>query len=171
MFVSDPVLDGLLRGLVLGWVGLLWVVFVARVNGLSTFSKMTPFDFVATVATGSLLAQAAGAEDLPNFLQGLAAVAGIIALQRLLGEARSRWGWAQALLENQPVVVMRDGEVDEEALGKTVMTLGDVRAKLREANALDVEQVRALVLESTGDVAVLHGDDVDETLLEGVNKP
>ena len=37
------------------------------------------------------------------------------------------------------------------------------------ANALDIKEVRAVVLESTGDISVLHGKDVSPELLEGVS--
>ena len=35
---------------------------------------------------------------------------------------------------------------------------------------LDYGQVRAVVLETTGDVSVLHGDHLDETLIENVKR-
>ena len=58
MFFDSVPLDILARALLLSAIALVWVIFVVRVIGLRTFSKMTAFDFVATVATGSLLAGA-----------------------------------------------------------------------------------------------------------------
>jgi uncharacterized membrane protein YcaP (DUF421 family) len=53
------------------------------------------------------------------------------------------------------------------------MTRSELRAKLREANVLEWSQIRAVVLETTGDVSVLHGDEggtpLDPSLLEGVD--
>ena len=47
-------------------------------------------------------------------------------------------------------------------------------AKLREANVIDYNQVRAVVLESTGDISVLHTADdnksLNQDLLEGVRR-
>lgn len=42
--------------------------------------------------------------------------------------------------------------------------------KLREANVLDLSQVRAVILETTGDVSVLHGDVCSEKLLQGTKR-
>ena len=50
------------------------------------------------------------------------------------------------------------------------MARSDLVAKLREANVLDLKQVRAVVLETTGDVSVLHGDVLDEILVENVKR-
>ena len=58
---ASPDIDILARGLILGPLGLFWMVMTARVIGLRTFSKMTVFDFITTVAVGSLLANVATA--------------------------------------------------------------------------------------------------------------
>lgn len=56
---------------------------------------------------------------------------------------------------------------------QSLANLGSM-AKLREANVLDLSQVRAVVFESTGDIAVLHTTDSDQELkdwlLEGVGR-
>jgi uncharacterized membrane protein YcaP (DUF421 family) len=71
-------------------------------------------------------------------------------------------------MQNAPVFLMRDGQFCEDALDTTRVAKSDVIAKLREANALDLDKVHAVVLETTGDVSVLHGDRLDERLIENV---
>ena len=56
MFGLSDYPDAIIRGVALGLIALVWVILVVRVIGLRTFSKMTAFDFVITLATGSLLA-------------------------------------------------------------------------------------------------------------------
>ena len=68
----------LVRGVVLAAGALFWVLVLVRIVGLRSFSKMTAFDFVATVAIGSLLASAA------------AATAGTAERSRLLARLTSR---------------------------------------------------------------------------------
>jgi len=54
------------------------------------------------------------------------------------------------------------------------MTEDDLYAKLREANVTRWDQVRAVVMESTGDVSVLHADPeappLEAGLLHGVRQ-
>ncbi len=71
-------------------------------------------------------------------------------------------------VQNEPVFLMRDGRFCDAAMEATRTAKSDVLAKLREANALQMSKVRAVVLETTGDVSVLHGDAVDAGLFEGV---
>lgn len=140
-----------------------------RVNGLTTLSKMTNFDFVTTVAFGSLLAGAGQASDWTAFLQTLAAMLGLILAQAATSILRRRSDVAAGVIGNQPCIIMRDGEFDEAALKANDVRREDMIAKLREANVLQMSEVRAAILETTGDVSVLHGSaSIDEVLLEDV---
>ncbi len=169
MFVSDPSLDVLLRGFVLTTAGLLWVIFLVRLNGLRSFSKMTNFDFVMTVACGSLLASAGQVTEWSGYLQIVTAIATLFVAQYLIASLRRRFDGVQSLLQNKPVLLMRDGEIFGNALAQTRVARDDLIAKLREANALHLGEVRAVVLETTGDISVLHGDRLDTRLLAGVS--
>lgn len=171
MFVSDPTFDLVLRGLLLAAIALLWVVLLIRLVGLRSLSKMTPFDFVMTVATGSLLAGAAQAIDWSGFAQALIATASLFFVQFAAARIRKASDAVENVMQNEPVVLFRRGVFDEQALKETRVAKSDIYAKLREANALDLSQVHAVVLESTGDVSVLHGGKPpDDKILQGVRQ-
>lgn len=168
MFGLTPYADAILRGLVLGTVALLLIIVLVRGIGLRSFSKMTAFDFVITIATGSLLATAATATEWSGFLQTLVAIAALMGVQVALALVRRASDAAGQAMENAPLLLMRDGAFIEAALAESRVKRADVYAKLREANALDLASVRAVVLETTGDISVLAGDTVDAALLDGV---
>ncbi|MEE4287948.1 MAG: YetF domain-containing protein [Erythrobacter sp.] len=169
-FDQAPELDLLARTLVLGPLCLVIVVVATRVIGLRSFSKMTAFDFVSTVAVGSLLANAATASAWDNFFQASGAVLAVLGFQAVLSATRRDSEAFSRLAENAPVLLVRKGRWDEDALRRTRVTASDVRAKLREANAFDMDKVHAVVLETTGDISVLHGDgSVDEEVMKGVS--
>ncbi|APE44356.1 DUF421 domain-containing protein [Sulfitobacter alexandrii] len=168
MFTDITALDVLLRGTVLALIGLAWVVICVRVIGLRAFSKMTSFDFVTTVAIGSLLAGSVQATDWSGLSQALIAIAALLGIQYAVSRLRSRRNDFEGVIGNRPALLMRDGQFLEDALTRTRTTRSDVIGKLREANVLHLGEVRAVVLESTGDISVLHGKELDEVLLEGV---
>ena len=170
MLFDDTLLAAILRGALLAAVGLFWVILLVRLVGLRSFSKMTSVDFVMTVATGSLLAGAAQATTAAALAQALAAMAGLFALQCAIARLRRDAPALGAVLENEPLLLMRDGAFLDAALSRARVTRADLRAKLREANAGDLSQVRAVVLETTGDISVLHGTAVDEGVLDGVRE-
>lgn len=147
------------------------MVVLTRAAGLRSFSKLSSFDFAVTVAIGSVLATTIVAAD-PPLLQAAAALAALYGIQIAAAVLRRRWRAFAGAIDNAPVLVVRDGRLIEENLAAARMTVADLRAKLREANVLRMDEVRAVVVESTGDVSVLHGDpdgpSVAPELLEGV---
>ena len=143
------------------------MVFFVRLAGLRAFSKMSSYDFAVTVAFGSVLA-ATVVNPGVTLWQGIAGMAALFAVQWLIGLARSRSDAVEHVADNTPVVLMRDGKVIMANLTATRVTMSDLRAKLREANVLSFDEVRAVVLETTGDVSVLHGDHLDDALLNDV---
>ncbi len=158
------------RGLLLTAAAVLWTVLLVRIVGLRAFSKMTSFDFVTTIATGSLIAQAGTRSDWISFFQALAAIAGVFLIQYALAMARLRSDKVRRLLKNRPVLLMEDGEFLEEAMSASRVSRSSVIEKLRAANVLDFSKVRAVVLETTGNISVLHGDEFDRGLIEGVER-
>ncbi len=67
-------------------------------------------------------------------------------------------------------MLMENGEILEDALAECRVAKDDLFAKLREANVLRMADVRAAILETTGDVSVLHGDRISDDVLRGVTK-
>ncbi|WP_255328519.1 DUF421 domain-containing protein [Paracoccus albicereus] len=162
-------MDVVVRGIVLGAVSLTTIIVLVRIVGLRTFSKMTAFDFVITLATGSLLATSAVSTSWPDFLQALVAISALIGLQVGLALYRKSIGGIRSPLENEPVILVRDGVFQDHAMARTRVSRDDVMAKLRGANVLAMQDVRAVVLETTGDISVLSGDRLEAEILRGVN--
>ncbi len=170
MFFDGAILDAVTKGTLLSALGLGWIILLVRVVGLRSFSKMTNFDFVMTIAMGSLLAGASQSSDWPGLLQTIAAMASLFAVQYVVARLRKRFDAFDTLVQNTPILLMRDGVMLDDALRATRVSKEDLIAKLREANVLELSAVRAAVLETTGDVSVLHGDRVEKFMFEGVTR-
>lgn len=168
MINSGTIFDPIYNGLALVSIAFIWVIILVRIVGLRALSKMTSFDFVATIAVGSLLATASQSANIDSYLQSLAAIGGVFLLQVVLAVSRKQFTTLQMLIENTPVLLMRDGQIIEEALKSTRVAKGDLLAKLRESNVLRFSDVRAAVLETTGDVSIIHGNSLEESILDGV---
>lgn len=147
------------------------VIALVRAVGLRSFSKMTSVDFAMTVAVGSIMASTILTPD-PPLLQAAVALASLFGIQFSLTLLRKHMNWAEKVFDNEPVVLMTANRILWDNLRKTRVTEHDLWAKLREANVLDPSEVRAVVLETTGDISVLHGEpdgvDLNPCLLRGV---
>jgi uncharacterized membrane protein YcaP (DUF421 family) len=150
-------------------IGIYLAVIVAtRLSGLRSFTKMSAFDFAMTVAIGSLIATAAsGQAPLASVVVG---VSTLYVTQFAVALAR-RHSLLHGAVDNSPLLLMDADRILDDNLAAARLTLDDLHGKLREANVLHYGQVRAVVLETTGDVSVLHGDDdLDPALLRGVRR-
>ena len=146
------------------------MIIITRISGLRTFAKMSSFDFASTIAIGSVLAAVILNPD-QSLVKGGITLAGIIAFQTLFALLVRKSTFFKNLATNDPLLLMKDGKILYKNLEKSNVGEGDLTAKLREANVLDYSEVRAVVLESTGDMSVLHDDGdnkLSDKLLEGV---
>ncbi|MHA6317062.1 DUF421 domain-containing protein [Altererythrobacter sp. CAU 1778] len=144
------------------------MILLIRINGLRSLSKMTNFDFVMTIAMGSVTAGAAQATEWSGFGQALAALVGLFLTQWVAARLRKSSDTVEQIMQNEPVLLMRNGVINHDALSRSRVAESDLIAKLREANVLEFEKVRAVVLETTGDVSVLHGDVLEDRLIANV---
>jgi len=142
-----------------------------RLFGLRSFSKLSGFDFAITVAFGSILAGTVMADDPPVF-QGVGALLCLFIIQAAIAYTRRKWTWVSAVVNNEPRLVWRDGEFLDDQMKAAQITKSDIVAKMREANAIRLQDVLAVVVETTGDISVLHktGNErkIDAQVMEGV---
>ncbi|GEQ85878.1 hypothetical protein ULMS_13860 [Patiriisocius marinistellae] len=133
---------------------------------------MSSFDFASTIAVGSILAAVVMNTD-QSILKGGIALVAVIGYQTIFSFAKRKFEWFDALFTNKPMLLMKDGEFLKDNMKKTNVSLEDLYAKLREANVRDTSEVLAMVMESTGDISVIHTDVKDNLaseILTGVRK-
>ena len=133
------------------------LIVLVRLVGLRSFSKMTSVDFAMTIAMGSVLASTI-LSDTPSVPQAAVALASLFGIQWVVARLRKDTSWMEDVSDNEPIVLMAGDRILRDNLEQTRVTENDLWAKLREANVLDPGEVRAVVLETTGDISVLHGD-------------
>ena len=148
------------------------MIFIVRISGLRTFAKMSSFDFASTIAVGSILASVVMGTD-QSIVKGSLALATIIGFQTLFSFLKRRSDKLKEIISNSPMLIMDGDRILHDNLAKTNVSEEDLIAKLREANVRNFDEVLAVILESTGDVSVIHGDgDTEfdrESLLKGVD--
>ncbi|MEZ7495972.1 DUF2391 family protein [Leeuwenhoekiella aequorea] len=146
------------------------IILITRISGLRTFAKMSSFDFASTIAIGSILASVV-LNTNQSLLKGSIALGGIVLFQTFFSYVTRKSKKLDSLFTNSPVMLMYEGKILYENLDKTNVGEDDLIAKLREANALKFSEVRAVILESTGDMSVLHSSEtteLDAKVLQGV---
>jgi uncharacterized membrane protein YcaP (DUF421 family) len=150
----------------------LGIIVYTRIFGLKSFSKMTGFDFLNTVAIGNLLAMSV-ATSSPSLFVGALLIGLLYLLNYLVTLITFKSKTAEELLDNSPMLLMENGKVLYENLKKTKVTENELRGKLREANVIRLNEVKAVILETTGDVSVMHtskDEELEDYIMEDVER-
>lgn len=147
--------SGLLRVVVVGLLAYVGLVFLLRVSGKRTLSKMNAFDFVVTVALGSTLATVLLSSDVA-LAEGILAFALLIYLQFAITWASARSDRLQALVKAEPSLLFHDGRMLPSALRRERVTEAEVEAAIRSQGYVALEEVGAVVLETDGTFSVLQ---------------
>ena len=144
---------------------------VIRAAGSRAISKMSAHDMVVTVALGSLVATIP-LQSSVTLVRGVVILAMFLALQRLLKYLNRRWPLADAVIRGEPTLVVYDGRVLDERTRALHLTDGDVRAAVRGAGLVSLDQAFAVVLELDGSWSVIRRTDArDQSALEGLQLP
>jgi uncharacterized membrane protein YcaP (DUF421 family) len=147
------------------------LIILTRIAGLRSFSQMSGFDFAITISMGALFASTILTKK-PPLLQSMAALFVLFILQMTVASLRGSTSLMSKLVNNEPLLLMKGTKILEKNLKKGKVTYADLHAKLREANVTQLSQVQAVVMETTGQISVLHnenpGHELDEVLLDSV---
>lgn len=145
------------------------VILLVRLSGKRTTSQMNGFDWVVTVAAGSLMASGI----LPGgatAAEAVMAIALLVGLQWLVTRAVSRSGAAQSLVKATPRLLLRDGAFLRDAMREERISEAEVRAAVRAAGKTRLEDIEWVILETDASLSVAVKTDASSprTALVGV---
>lgn len=161
----------ILRILIVGTAAYAGLVLLLRASRKRTLSKLNAFDFIVTIALGSTLATVLLNSDIV-LVEGLVALALLIALQYAITWLSVRSPRFQALVKAEPTLLMRDGRFLRGAMRIERITEEEILASLRSQGIADPAQAQAVVLETDGTISILTGaSSSDRTSLDNVVVP
>ncbi len=132
----------------------LYAIMLLRVAGKTTVGTARIFDFVSTVAMGTMVGSTIISSSIA-LTTGLAGLTALVALQWSVAYASSRSGRFYRITTNTPRLLYDGSRFLDENLRFERITREDVLAKIREGGHPTLESVAAVVLETTGNVAVI----------------
>lgn len=151
----------LTRILIVGVLTYAGVVLILRVTGKRTLSQLNAFDFIVTVALGSMMATIMLSTDI-SLSEGLVALGLLAGLQVVVAFVNSRVSWARAVLTSKPALLVQDGVVLTETVKKHRLSESALRQSIRMAGLGGLDQVGAVVLETNGTLSVVPSESMGD---------
>jgi uncharacterized membrane protein YcaP (DUF421 family) len=129
-------------------------VLCIRLAGRRTFAQYSPLDIIVALIVGSNISRVMTGKAA--VVPALSATLVLVVLHRLLAMASMRWGALPWLIKSRPIVVIRDGQIDEHALRRANLSPSDLREAIRLEQAENPADVRLATVEGSGKVSVIR---------------
>jgi uncharacterized membrane protein YcaP (DUF421 family) len=146
---------GLGRILIVAFLAYFALIICLRISGKRTLAKWNAFDFIVTIALGSILATQILSKETP-LLEGVLAFSFLIALQFLITKISVYSKFVRDSVKAEPTLLLRDGKFIDEALRRQRVTESEIRAAVRAKGFAALEDAEAVVLETDGSFSVIE---------------
>ncbi|MDM1554826.1 DUF421 domain-containing protein [Chryseobacterium indologenes] len=150
----DPILNVAVRSLCV----YLFMVIAIRLFGKNQLSQLNAGDVVLLLLISNAVQNAMVGPD--TSLQGgivaaLVLFAANFILKRLMFSNRS----FEAFMQDEPVILIRDGIADQTALNRVKITENELEEAIREHGIENIKDVKLSVLEVDGNISVVSQDE------------
>lgn len=146
--------DPVARVLVIGPLAYASMVLLLRISGKRTLSKMNAFDFVVTIALGSVLATIL-LDSSVSLATGVIAIAVLVLGQLVITALSVRVGWVEQLVKSDPSLVALHGQTLKRPMRRLRVTEAEIAAAVRSSGKAALDEVKAVVLETDGSFTVI----------------
>lgn len=130
------------------------LLLMIRLSGKRTMGQFTPFDMLLIVLLGNAVQNALLGRDV-SVLGGLLLAATLIALHWLVGLVSARSDSAGRLIEGEPVVLARHGQLFARVLQRELVSQNDLEEAMRQADCAGIEEVELALLETNGQISIV----------------
>ncbi|WP_430233386.1 DUF421 domain-containing protein [Nitrosomonas communis] len=160
--------DSILRTLVITILAYVVLIFLLRISGKRTLSKMNAFDFIVTIALGSTLATVLLNKSV-SLADGVLALSLLIGLQFLITFFSVRSKRVSKLVKSMPTLLVYKGDLLQDAMRKERVNADEIYAILREKGISSIQDVDAVILETDGSLNVIKC--IEKNLKSDVMQP
>lgn len=132
----------------------LFTLAIVRLGSKRFLSEATAFDVIVSIMLGSIMSRAINGSA--PFLPTLAAGIILLGLHWLFAIVAYRTDWFGSLVKGDPVVLIKDGEIQRQGMRNSSITSKDLNEALRlQTNQTDPAKVQRAYLERNGKISII----------------
>jgi len=129
------------------------LIAVIRLMGKRQIGQMEPAEFVVTMLVANLASIPMQDGGIPLF-SGIVPIVTVLGIELVLSALSMRSVKIRKLLCGKPVILIENGNILQQNLRKTRVTLDELTGHLREKDVLDLRAVQYAILETDGNLSV-----------------
>lgn len=166
-------IEPLIRIVVVGTLAYFSLVILLRISGNRALAQLNAFDFVITIAIGSTLGRLITAKGV-SLAESIVAFVTLLGLQYVVSWLTVRSSAFKNLVTANPSLLYFRGQFLRKAMQEQRVTQAQLLASVRENRIGSLDDVEAIVIESTGTIAVIKkettGEQTDCSALSNIPK-
>lgn len=144
--------------------------FLTRMLGKKQLSHLTFFNYVTGITIGSIAANIISNMDKP-FLADILGMVWWYILTALLAFIGLKFGNLRNIIDGQPTIVIKKGQIVKKALQKSSLNMDDLSMMLREQEVFTITEVEYGILEPDGKLSVMKKPQNQQITKSDMNLP
>lgn len=145
-------------------IGFIVLLLLTRLLGKKQLGQLTIFTYITGIALGNMAGDMVVHRDI-SIIDGVIGLAGWVALTFLVEFISLKSSKARILLDGEPTIVIKKGEIMQDKLSAHRMNIDDLTMLLRTNNIYSINDVDYAILEPNGQLSILK-----KPAFEGVTK-
>lgn len=124
-----------------------------RITGKRQLGELQPIELAVTLLISDLAAVPMQETGIP-LLNGVVPIAVLISLELILSAWMMKSNGLSRLISGNPIVIIHDGKLQQNALRKLRLTVDDLTESLRQQGVFDWHEVQYAIAETNGKISV-----------------
>ena len=130
-----------------------FLLVLLRFTGKRQIGQLAPFDLVLLLVLSNAVQNSMNGGD-NSVVGGLVSASTLVGVNWLVSLATYRDKRLSALVEGRPQILVHNGRLYEDVLGRAKVTHHELNAALRQAGCSSIEDVHTALLENNGSITV-----------------
>lgn len=130
------------------------VIFYIRLVGKRATSQMNNFDWIVTVAMGSLVGSTIILEDI-SFFEGSLAIGLLLLMQYVITKLMCNFSTMQKWIKSSPTLLVYEGKFLNDNMRAERILESEVHSAIREKGAYLLSEIQAVVIEADAKLSVI----------------
>lgn len=133
----------------------LLIIFCLRLMGKRQLGELQPSELVITILISNIASLPIEDNSIPMTM-GVTPIIVLAAFELITSSISLKSKRFRTLVSGRPMVIIRNGEIDQAAMRKLRFSIDDLMESLRAQSVFHLEDVQYAVVETTGKVSILQ---------------
>lgn len=140
------------------------LIVMLQISGKRSLSKFNIFDFVITVALGSVFASTLTSKDV-KLAQSVTAIIILLGGQYIISKLAFKSDRFERLIKSEPALLYSGGAFSRKTMASERVTEREVLQAVRKSGSAGLDAVEAVILETDGTISVIGASDARSHLI------